>query len=449
MVDVTWSISEGSPFYVNHITIEGNTYTHESVIRDQIVVYPGDIYSEDRIIQSYRSIAALGFFETTTEPPGIFPDPETGTVDLVFRVQEMNTGQIQFGTSIGGGGAGRAGGLSGFIGFSQPNLFGQAKQASVQAEYGYGRSSFTASYTDPALLGSRNSGSIGLFHTDDRYRGVSFTDGRSVRTGFSLRYGFPLANYRFTRVFAGYSVSHYSYQARDEDDCELGLGNIFCQPSALASNLSLAVTRDTKDHPLFPSIGSRQNISLQQTGGPLGGDGNFQKLTGDLEWWVPVGILGGGGPTTRPIVMTFGFHARGGAIFGDATPFPLERFFLGGTQFGQPLRGYDESTITPFGYFDRSDQSISSNSRLGNAYFAVTGEYAIRLSDMISVSAFGDAGSIWTNVGSINPSRLFRSLGFGATLITPFGPLGVDMAYGFDRDPPGWKFHFKISQPGF
>jgi outer membrane protein insertion porin family len=122
---------------------------------------------------------------------------------------------------------------------------------------------------------------------------------------------------------------------------------------------------------------------------------------------------------------------------------------LGGTQFGQPLRGYDEQTLTPFGYFGRDDGTISSENRLGNAYLTVTGEYAIRLSDMISVSAFADAGSVWTNPGAMNPARLYRSLGVGATVVTPFGPLGIDMAYGFDRTPPGWKFHFKITQPGY
>jgi len=447
LVDVTWQITESSPFYIGRVAIEGNTYTHESVIRDQLVVLPGDIYSEDRVLQSYRSIAALGFFETPLPPPGIFPNPETGTVDLVFDVEEKQTGSINFGTSIGGGGYGRAGGVSGFLGYSQPNLFGQAKQANLQAEYGYGRSSFTAAYTDPALFGTRNSGSVSLFHTDDRYRGVSFSEGRYVRTGASFRYGFPLLNFRFTRAFAGYSLSRYSYQARDEDDCEVG--NIFCQPSALASNLSLAITRDTKDHPLFPSIGARQNISLQQTGGPLGGDGNFQKVTGESEWWVPVASIGGSVSGSRPIILTFGFQLRAGAIFGEAERFPLERFFLGGTQFGQALRGYDESTITPFGFFERENNSVSSNDRLGNAFIAITGEYALRLSDVISISLFGDAGNLWTDPGSINPSRLFRSAGVGATIITPFGPLGIDLAHGFDRTPPGWKFHFKINQPGF
>lgn len=445
VVDVTLAITENSPTYVNKISIEGNTFTHESVIRDRIVIYPGDVFSEDRYIQSYRSIMALGFFETAGPEPTLKQN-EDNTVDITFHVQEKQTGSINFGTSIGGGGYyGGTGGLSGFLGYSQPNLFGQAKQASVQAEYGYGRSSFTASYTDPALLGSRNSGSISVYHTDDRYRGFSFSEGRYVRTGGSLQYGFPLAHFRWTRAFAGYSLSRYRYEAAD-DECEVG--NIFCQPSAVASNLSLAVTRDTKDHPMFPTLGTRQNITLQQTGGPLQGDGNFQKVMGQAEWWVPVAEFGGsaGG---RPIVTTFGFSTRIGTVFGDASRFPLERFFLGGTQFGQSLRGYEESTVTPFGYFDRDDPLISSTNRLGNAFLVVSGEYAVRLSDAISVSAFAEGGNIWTSARDINPARLFRTVGVGAMVVTPFGPLGLDVGYGFDRPEPGWKLHFKINQPGF
>jgi outer membrane protein insertion porin family len=341
-VNVTWAISEQSPFYISNITISGNNRTHESVIRDRLMVFPGDLYSEDRLLQSYQSIAALGFFETPMPAPDIRPDPENGTVDLVFYVTEKQTGSINFGTAFGGGTYGQAGGISGFLGFNEPNLFGRAKQADLRAEFGYGRSSFTASYTDPALFGTRNSASVSLFHTDDRYRGFSFTDGRYVRTGGSLRYGFPVFGLRWTRAFAGYTLSRYNYEASNQDECEPG--NIFCQPSAISSNLSLAVTRDTKNHPLFPTAGTRQTFQVEQTGGPLGGDGNFQKVTTAAEWWVPVGQLGGGAPGSRPIQLALGLQAHGGAVFGDADRFPLNRFFLGGTQYGQSLRGYDEST---------------------------------------------------------------------------------------------------------
>jgi outer membrane protein insertion porin family len=34
----------------------------------------------------------------------------------------------------------------------------------------------------------------------------------------------------------------------------------------------------------------------------------------------------------------------------------------------------------------------------------------------------------------------------GITIVTPFGPLGLDYAYGFDKVPPGWQLHFKFGQ---
>jgi len=439
-VNVTWQVVERSPFYISQIRIAGNTNTHESVIRDQLFVFPGDVYNEERLIQSYQAISSLGFFETPMPTPDINPDAEAGEVDIVFHVTEKQTGSINFGTMFGGQ---RGGGISGFVGYSQPNLFGQAKSADFRAEYGYGRNSFQATYTDPAIFGSRNSASASLFHMGDRY--FSFADGRRIQTGGSLRYGLPVPGLFRTRAFLGYSLSNTRYEAVNQECEQQDVFSIFCLPAATASNLSAGLTRDTRNHPLFPTVGTRQSISLGQTGGPLGGDGNFQKVTSEMDWWVPVGSFGAGAPGMRPIRMTIGLQARVGTVFGDASPFPFERFFVGGTQFGQSLRGYDETEITPLGYIPRN-AGLSSGQRLGDAFLTMTGEYAVRFTDNISVSAFADAGNVWQRVGDMDPSRLFRSAGLGVTIVTPFGPLGLDYAYGFDRTEPGWKFHFKLGQ---
>jgi outer membrane protein insertion porin family len=441
-VNVTWQVVERSPFYINRIRIAGNTSTHESVIRDQLFVFPGDVYNEERLIQSYQAISGLGFFETPMPTPDINPDPENGEVDIVFHVKEKQTGSINFGTMFGGQ---RGGGISGFVGYSQPNLFGQAKAADVRAEYGWGRNSFQATYTDPALMGTRNSGSFSLFHMGDRY--FNFADGRRVQTGGSMRYGIPVPWLFRTRAFLGYSLSNTRYEARDQE-CEPAdiFTSIFCLPSATASTVSAGLTRDTRNHPLFPTVGTRQTLNLSQTGGPLGGDGSYQKLSTEMDWWVPVASLGAGAPGMRPVRMTIGLQARAGAVFGDAGLFPFERFFMGGTQFGQMLRGYEETEITPFGYIPRNVAGFGSAQRLGDAFLSLSGEYAVRFTDNISVSAFADAGNVWNRVGDVDPSRLFRSAGVGLTIVTPFGPLGLDYAYGFDRTEPGWKFHFKLGQ---
>ena len=441
-VDVTIAVSERSPFYVRNVNISGNTTTHEAVIRERLWVLPGDVYNEERVLQSWQSISGLGFFEAPLPPPDIRPDPETGTVDVTFFVKEKQTGNINFGTVFGGGYGGSSGRVAGFLGYSQPNLFGQGKTASIRAEYGYGRSTLEASYTDPALWGSRNSGSFSVFRSGDRF--IRFGNGRQYRTGASLRFGFPVPNAPRTRAFVGYSISSREYRAADEDDCANSLDqSVFCLPTATASTLSLSVSRDTKNHPLFPTAGTRQTLSVEQTGGMIGGDGDFQKVAAETEWWTPLGRVGTG---PRPARLAMGLQARAGTIFGDVSPFPFERFYVGGVQTGFPLRGYQEYSIGPRGY-DETCRSSLRTSCMGDAYLTLSGELALRINDMLSISAFGDAGSVYEDVSHYDPTRLFRGAGVGATLVTPFlGAIGIDAAYGFDRPIPGWEIHFKLGQ---
>jgi outer membrane translocation and assembly module TamA len=48
--------------------------------------------------------------------------------------------------------------------------------------------------------------------------------------------------------------------------------------------------------------------------------------------------------------------------------------------------------------------------------------------------------------------RLKRGVGFGASVITPIAPLGIDIGYGLDRVndkgqiAPAWQLHFKLGQ---
>jgi outer membrane protein insertion porin family len=439
-VNVTLAVSEQQPFYIRNVTFRGNSTTHENVIRDRLWVVPGDVYNENRVIQSYQAISGLGFFETPMPLPDIRPDPATGQVDIVFNVKEKQTGSVSFGTVFGGGPYGSTRGrFAGFLGYQQPNLFGQGKQANLRAEYGYGRSTLEAGYTDPSIGGGRNSGSFQLFRSGDRY--VTLGNGRRLRTGAQVQIGFPMPRSLRTRAFLGYSISRTEYLS-NEETCDTGTSNsIFCLPNATASTVSLSIARDTKNHPLFPTTGTRQSLALEQTGGPLGGNGNYQKLFAQSEWWVPTGRLGSGPQAPQ---MALGLSARAGAIFGDVGLFPFERFYVGGVMFGQPLRGYQESSIGPRGYSANCNNNLEL-SCLGDAFFTVTGEYALRLTDALSISAFGDAGNVFGSVGEFNTSRLFRGAGVGVTLVTPFlGAIGIDAAYGFDRPDPGWEIHFKL-----
>lgn len=442
-VKVAWEIQEGQPAYVNRVTINGNTYTHERVIREQILLLPGDVYSEELLIQSYRNIMALGFFESPLPMPKIEPN-EKGDVDLTFDVKEKQTGSVNFGTAIGG-----YAGLSGFLGYDQPNLFGQAKAGHLRWEFGQYANNLEASYTDPAIFGSLISGSASVFSSYDRFFPFA-SEGRRRRTGGSFRFGFPLPGDRSgrTRVYLGYSLARTTYKAFDE---EAG-SSIFGLPPGFQSTVTVNLVRNTLDSPIFPTVGTKQELEVDVNGGPFGGDANFQKFTVNGAWYVPVASLGGGRPGARPVRFTLGMSAEAGAITGDASNFPFERFWMGGVQFGRPLRGYDESTITPLGYVPKCSGTAVGcpplQDRLGDAYVRLSTEFAARINDNLSLSLFYDAGNLWRSAGEINPTRLLRGAGLGATIVTPFGPLGLDYAYGFDKDKPGWQLHFKFG-PGF
>ncbi len=434
-VNATWEIVESTPAIVNRVSISGNEYTYEWVIRNQMFTIPGDVYSQERLLRSYQNISALGFFEAPLPFPDIEP-LDNGDVDITFHVVEKQTGSINFGTSVGGGV-----GLSGFIGYDQPNLFGQAKAGSLRWDFGRYLNSFEMSYTDPSLFQTRTSGTISLFNTRDRF--FQFSSGRRKRIGANLRVGFPWPNSQYSRIFLGYGISRTNYELfNDVDDTSL-----FGRPPGIQSQASLGVTRSTLNHPLFPTLGSRQNVNLEVNGGFLGGDGQFTRVLGDGSWWVPVGGVGGN-ETGGGLTFALGLTLRGGAIFGDAGAFPFERFWMGGVQFGQNLRGYDETSITPRGYFPEGSAEITDINRLGDAFFSLTAEYAIRMGSQLGLSLFYDAGSVWRDPSQFDPTSLYRGAGAGVQIVTPFGPIGLDYAYGFDRDFPAWQLHFRMG-PGY
>jgi outer membrane protein insertion porin family len=440
-VRVAWDILEGNPASIRRVIIAGNTKTHEDVIRNQLSILPGDIYSEEMLIQSYRRASGLGFFETPMPAPRMeeigncVENPsEPCQIDVIFEVAEKQTGSINFGTSLGG-----SLGLMGFLGYDEPNLFGQAKSGHLRWEFGRYSNNFEASYSDPSIRDSFLSGGLSLFSSTDRF--FTFSQGRRHRTGASLRLGIPMPTDRFSRLSLGYSLSRTSYENFEEDQ-----ENIFSLPPGVQSTVTLSLDRSALDHPMFPTIGSRQSVEAAFSGGVFGGAGDFQKYSVSGAWYVPVGSLGGSAPGARPVRFTLGLQADAGALFGDASRFPFDRFWMGGVQFGRPLRGYDETTITPSGYIPRDATNVALDQRFGDAYLRLSAEYAVRFTDNISLGAFYDAGNVWRRPSEVDPTRLLRGAGIGATIITPFGPLGLDYAYGFDKDEPGWQLHFKFGQ---
>jgi outer membrane protein insertion porin family len=438
-VNLRWEVDEGAPAIVNRVDIIGNDVTDESCIRNQIFVVPGDIFRRDALIRSYQSIGNLGFFETPIEPPDTKRANEQGDLDVIFKVKEKRTGNVNFGASVGQGA-----GVGGFVGFDQPNLFGMCKKGSLNWQFGQYINDFSLTYSDPFIKQSQYSGTVTAYHSQTRYY-VSDV-GQQTRVGGQLQIGFPLMGSRFSRLFLSYGAEKATYG-------NSGLvSTINCDiVSCTRSTLGLSFEHDTRVGLPFPTDGGKQTLTAQVNG--IFGGAQYTRYTGEMRHYASLAEFGGGALGSEPIVLALGLSVRGGAVFGDPGGFYIsQKFSLGGVQYGEPLRGYDEFSITPNGYLESgTGTSQAQASSFGSAFYTSTVELDLRISQQLNFDAFYDAGNIWARPRDFDPTRLFRGAGIGASVVTPLGPLGLDWGYGFDRTTngikdPKWQLHFKLGQ---
>ncbi len=436
VVDLRWQIAEGPPAIVRRVRIIGNTITHEDVIRRAIFMVPGDVFRRNMLIQSYQSISNLGFFEQPLPVPRTESANQQGDVDVIFEVKERRTGNVNFGASVGQGT-----GVGGFIGLEEPNLFGKAKRIQFQVQFGSNLSDFNVTYTDPAIRGSLISGSLRLHNTRQRFTIADL--GRITTRGGSVQIGMPLFHSRFTRVLGSYLLEQSDF------DSPQALLSVFRCTNCILSSATVSVVRDTRSGLPFATGGTLHRFGLSQNGGLLGGSGNFRRATFEGRWYAP--LSGGGFDGLGGMQFLLGFTAKTGFVWGDAGPHFRQLFSMGGTQFGIPLRGYDEFSVTPNGFDPSASGSRASGvNAFGGSYAAFTGEIGLRLSQALYINTFLDAGNVWRTPGEFNPTRLMRGAGIGLNLVSPLGPIGLDYAYGFDRTDlvgnpnPGWQFHFKL-----
>jgi outer membrane protein insertion porin family len=438
-VNLRWEIDERQPAIVNRVEILGNDITSEACIRNQIFVVPGDVFRRDALIRSYQSIGNLGFFESPLPTPDTRPANDNGDVDVIFHVKEKRTGNVNFGASVGQGA-----GVGGFIGFDQPNLFGLCKRGSLNWQFGQYINDFSLTYTDPFIKGSQISGTVTAYHSQQRFY-VSDV-GRQTRVGGQLQFGFPLMGSRFSRLFASYGAEKVSYGGT-------GLvSTINCDIMICArSTLGLTFDHDTRIGLPFPTDGGHQTITGQANG--FFGGAKYTRYTGEIQHFASLAHFGGSALGAEPIVLSLGLKARAGAVFGDPGGFFVsQKFSLGGVQYGEPLRGYEEFSITPQGYDPTASVSQARANAFGSAFYTNTVELGLRFNQQIYLDAFYDAGNVWARPQDFNPTRLFRGAGFGGSVVTPLGPLGIDLGYGFDRvdsqgrKAPKWQMHFKLGQ---
>lgn len=183
-VDVALRVESGPRVWFERIDIRGNGKTVEEVIRRELRVYEGELYSETLLRLSERRLRQLGFFKEVrfAKKPGSADDKMV----LEIEVEEKSTVRAQVGGSWGTGGEGFV--FQGQFGFD--NLLGRGQTLSGQLQLSKFRQTFDGRFTEPyiGLLGQRPvSLSVAAHHHSSLMQ--SF-ERRS--TGGSLTAGYPI-----------------------------------------------------------------------------------------------------------------------------------------------------------------------------------------------------------------------------------------------------------------
>ena len=115
-------IIEGKEARVKNVTVKGNTKTSDHVILREIRTKPGDLFSKGDIMRTQRELAQLGFFNEQAFQVNPMPNPQDGTVDIEYVVEEKSSDQIELSGGYGGAGPTTSGRIIGTLGLTFNNF---------------------------------------------------------------------------------------------------------------------------------------------------------------------------------------------------------------------------------------------------------------------------------------------------------------------------------------
>src|SRR5205809_5961796 len=206
LIDVTYQNQEGVRSFGNPINIEGNTRTKDKVIRRGVLVAPGYVFYNVRVVGTKKRLENLGYFAKVETYPEETDIP--GRKDLTILLQEKRTGSLSF-----GGGFSTVDKLVGFAELTQgnfdlfnwPSFTGGGQKFRLRIQYGTQRRDFILALTEPYFLDRRLSLSGQLFYTEANYLSAEY-DQRNY--GFATELRKPINTYTYATL---------GYQLQDVD----------------------------------------------------------------------------------------------------------------------------------------------------------------------------------------------------------------------------------------
>ena len=314
-VSLEMRMIEGPQARINNVVINGNDRLYEKVIRRELRVRPGALFSKSDLMRSAREIAQTGHFNPETMDIQPEPNEENGTVDIIFNLESKANDQIEF--SLGWGQTGIIGKLQlKFTNFSIKNLLypstyrgiipqgeGQTFSISAQTNARYYQS-YAISFLDPWFGGKRpNSLSVSAYYSRQTGVNSSFYN-RQWASSSMYGYGYGIYPSSYYGGYGNYGYNDYYQNSYEQsldpnkvlqmigvnvgfgkrlkwpDDwftftAELGYNWYYLKNwdylyymntgTSNAIVLGLTLARNSIDNPIYTRSGSQFSLNLQIT----------------------------------------------------------------------------------------------------------------------------------------------------------------------------------------
>ncbi len=201
-VTIVYNVIPGDKVYINDVMISGNTRTLDRVIRRDVYLAPGDLFSLTDYKDSINKLKRTGYFENVEiEQKRV----SASKVDLLVKVTEAPTGNL-----IIGGGYGSYEGwmINGSI--SDKNIFGSGLDLGFAVDYSKIETDLSISVTNPAIRDSKWSGTVSIYDRNSEIDNYNSLYGDRDTTERGIIVGASRAIGRHLRAGANYEISDSS-----------------------------------------------------------------------------------------------------------------------------------------------------------------------------------------------------------------------------------------------
>lgn len=504
-IDLEMRITENQQARLNHVRINGNDRLYENVVRRELKTKPGDLFSKEALMRSARELASMGHFDPEKVNPDVKPDPENGTVDINWNLQQKSNDQVEF--SLGWG----QNGLIGRVGlklnnFSIRNLFnknserrgilpigdGEVLSVGVQTNGRYYQS-YNMNYSTNWFGGKRPTQfSIGAYYSKSTDLSSNYYNSGYMTNYYNYMYGYGNYTYNnyenyldpdsYIKMFGAslgwgkrlrwpddyftlsVQLAYTRYMLKNWRYFLLSTGN------ANSLNLNFSINRTSTDNQLYPRHGSEftasvsltppwskwdkkdyQNLALDpQSSTYLAEQQEKYKWVEYHKWKFKAKTYTAlsGGQKCFVLMTRVEFGLLGS--YNRYKKSPFETYYVGGDGMSGYTTGYAEETIGLRGY---ENGQLTPRGYEGYAYDRMSLElrYPFLLGNTtIYGLGFVEAGNAWDETKKFNPFDMKRSAGVGVRIFLPMvGLMGIDWAYGFDTvfgKKGGSQFHFILGQ---